>query len=97
MSDPRITTEAVVAAQNAQLVHRTMRAALEAALPHLAPQPVDREALIRAAAEAMYHDRWVGDPTEGQFAGERYDDAELQASVAVDAVLALLNGGQANG
>ena len=61
------------------------------------PQPVDREALIRAAAEAMYHDRWVGDPTEGQFAGERYDDAELQASVAVDAVLALLNGGQANG
>lgn len=52
-----------------------------------------REAAIKTAADAMYHDRWDGEPTEGQFAGERYDDAERQATIAVDAVLALRTNG----
>ena len=57
MSDPRITDEAVEAAERAYVKHwrdrvpaagAGMRAALEAALPHLAPQPVvDRDAAAR--------------------------------------------------
>jgi hypothetical protein len=42
--------------ENKAAVLREFRAALEAALPHLAPQPVvDREALEKAIAEALVH------------------------------------------
>ena len=80
MSDPRITRKAIVAAVDAYWTSSgnravSMEAALEAALPHLAPQPVDRDKIVAdfiaqreeyvrvlkqcVNADADYH-RWQG-------------------------------------
>jgi len=100
MSDPRITEEAVQAATRA--LARTFvtnkpvagtkdfrvdaRAALEAALPHLAPQPIDREAVAEALHDYNHMHTWRSG---------RCDDACGIASFQrADAVLALINGSE---
>jgi hypothetical protein len=102
MSDPRITDEAVEAAARSlnrnlfndpqqadwqEVVRGTARAALEAALPHLAPQSVvDREAIAAVLREHM----WI--PSESRCScGDEY--IEFVSHHQAEAVLALLNGG----
>jgi len=58
-----------------------MRAALEAALPHLAPQPIDREALEQSIRAELVQ----------QGVDEFHDPMPLGRHLA-DAVLALING-----
>jgi len=108
MSDPRITEEAVQAATRA--LARTFvtnkpvagtkdfrvdaRAALEAALPHLAPQPIDREAVARTLHEYDKYDEWndegCNDTGNDQL---RYKSCRETYLERADAVLALINGG----
>jgi len=102
MTDPRITEEAVEAATRA--LARTFvtnkpvagskdfrvdaRAALEAARPYFAPQPIDREALeeLRQYCEEQAEGPVVNDLGEGKLIAY----ADLADRLA--AVLALING-----
>jgi len=69
--------------ENKAAVLREFRAALEAALPHLAPQSVvDREALKQAIRKAAN--------SEQSFGGATWVDGTLNDYT--DAVLALING-----
>lgn len=88
MNDPRITDEMVAAAERAwNAAYWTtaspgrldwMRAALEAALPHPAPQSADRDAVRALMVDAL--NAYVNLGPQGYY-------------VYVDSLMAVLNGG----